>query len=124
MNIEPISIEKIIPKDLVIINRETPANNTELQLNLRRKLERTESGFKFYLSASIFSEAEREIEKKSFFVKYSLEIHFSCDHDEMSAEDMRREATITFYPYIRAGISGAMGAIGVQPLILPPYEIN
>ena len=124
MNSEPINIENITPKELVIINDETPVKDTELQLNLHRKLEKIESGYSFYLSASIYKESEKDAEKKSFFIKYSLETCLSCEGDGMPAEDIRKEASITLYPYIRAGISAAMGAIGIRPLILPPYEIN
>lgn len=124
MNREPINIENIVPKEFIIINTETPTNDTELQLNLHRKLEKTESGYSFYLSASIYRETEKDAENKSFFLKYSLETYFNCERDEMSVEDIRKEASITLYPYIRAGISAAMGAIGIRPLILPPYEIN
>lgn len=124
MNREPINIENIVPKELVIINDETPANDTALQLNLHRKLEKTESGYRFFLSASIYKETEKDAENRSFFLKYSLETYFSYERDEMSVDDIRKEASITFYPYIRAGISAAMGAIGMHPLILPPYEID
>lgn len=124
MNTEPINIEKITPKELVIINDKTPANDTSLQLSLHRKLEKTESGYRFYLSASVCKETEKDAEKRSFFLKYSLETNFSCERDEMSGDDIRQEASITLYPYIRAGISAAMGAIGMKPLVLPPYEIN
>lgn len=124
MNSEAINIENIAPKELVIINDKTPAKDTELQLNLHRKLEKTESGYSFCLSASILDETEKDIEKKSFFIKYSLEAYFSCERNGMSVEDIRKEASITLYPYIRAGISAAMGAIGIRPLVLPPYEID
>lgn len=124
MNSEAINIENIAPKELVIINDKPPAKDTELQLNLHRKLEKTESGYSFYLSASILEETEKDIEKKSFFIKYSLEASFSCERNGMSVEDIRKEASITLYPYIRAGISAAMGAIGIRPLVLPPYEID
>lgn len=124
MNREPINIENIVPKELVIINDETPTKDTELQLNLHRKLEKTESGYIFYLSASIYKEAEKDAENRSFFIKYSLETYFSCERDGISVEDIRKEASITLYPYIRAGISAAMGSIGMRPLVLPPYEID
>lgn len=124
MNIKPITLETINPIEFVIENHEPPANNTDLQLNLERKFKKLENGFDFRLIASIFKESEINVEKKSIFLKYSLEAHFSDDGEELSVEDLYREATNILYPYIRSGVSAAMGAIGLQPIILPPFLIN
>lgn len=124
MNTKPITLETITPIELVIENLEPPTGNTDLQLNLERKFTKLETGFNFQLIASIFKESEINVERKSIFLKYSLEAHFSDNSEELSIEDLYREATNILYPFIRSGVSGAMGAIGLKPILLPSISIN
>ena len=119
-----ISIEKIKPIEIIIENHEPIDPDSELRLNLNQKLEKQEKGFKYQLTASVFKEAENDMEEKTFFIKYSLESHFICDNEELSTEDLCKEALDIMYPYIRAGISSAMGAIGIQPIVLPPHIVG
>lgn len=121
MNSEFMNIESITPIELIIKNHDTPAKKTLLQLNIERQSKRTESDFKFFISASVYKESEQALEEKTYFIKYSLEAHFCCNSEDMSDKALEKEATIALYPYIRAGISATMAAIGMEQFTLPLF---
>lgn len=124
MKTEPLTIAKIITKDAVIINHDPPTKDITLQLEITRKFEKASPGFKTFLSVSVYKESEKEIEDKSFLVKYALEAHFSNVHTDLSIENLQNSASIMLFPYIRAGISAFMGAAGLEPIQLPLYSID
>lgn len=124
MTSEPLSIADITTKDAIIINHEPPTKGTPLQLEITRRIGKAQPGFRFFLSASIYKESEKDVEEKTFFVKYSLEAHFNNVHTDLSLENLQDSAALMLFPYVRAGISAFTGAAGIEPVQLPLYRIT
>ena len=109
--------------DINIINKDTPTDDTELQISIGRKFKQNGNTVILYLFASISKACESVQLEKSFQIDCKIEGIFECN-SSISKEDINYESTLLLMPYIRSNISTLCGIIGIYNIQLPFMEFN
>ena len=118
-------LDKIIVSEMSFKRSNEEIDSNELSINLENQISRIEASNNYKVDLTVFIEEKIE---KSFDLKLSISGFFSFKVDDLEDEIkqllLKKNTLSILFPYLRAQISLITSQPGMEPIVLPPININ
>lgn len=118
-------LDKIIVSEMSFKRSYEEIDSNELSINLENQISRIESSNNYKVDLTVIIEGKT---KKSFDLKLSISGFFSFKVDDLEDEIkqllLKKNTLSILFPYLRAQISLITSQPGMEPIVLPPININ
>lgn len=118
-------LDKIIVSEMSFKRSNEEIDSNELSINLENQISRIEASNNYKVDLTVIIE---EKIKKSFDLKLSISGFFSFKVDDLEDEIkqllLKKNTLSILFPYLRAQISLITSQPGMEPIVLPPININ
>lgn len=118
-------LDKIIVSEMSFKRSYEEIDSNELSINLENQISRIEASNNYKVDLTIIIEEKM---KKSFDLKLSISGFFSFKVDDLEDEIkqllLKKNTLSILFPYLRAQISLITSQPGMEPIVLPPININ
>lgn len=118
-------LDKIIVSEMSFKRSYEEIDSSELSINLENQISRIEASNNYKIDLTVIIEEKM---KKSFDLKLSISGFFSFKVDDLEDEIkqllLKKNTLSILFPYLRAQISLITSQPGMEPIVLPPININ